>query len=115
MHALLADTTVAAVAVGIGWSALLTLTGRSGGAPFERYQVIPVGLVFVAAVSGLVLIATGAQPADGLHSLYAVVATAAIPLARSFFGGARGRGAGAAALVAFVVLGAVLYRLFTTG
>lgn len=115
VHALLADTAVAAVALGIGWSALLALTGRGGGAPFGRYEAISVGLVAVAAASGLVLIATGAQPADGLHLLYAVVATAAIPLARSFFGGARGRGAGAAALVAFVVLGAVLYRLFTTG
>ena len=39
-----------------------------------------------ARASGLVLLAVGARPAEGLHLLYAIVAIALIPLARSFLG-----------------------------
>lgn len=74
-----------------------------------------VSLVIIGAASGLVLLASGLRPTDGLHLLYALIAVALIPLARSFLGRTRGRAAGALLLVAFVVLGALVYRLFTTG
>ena len=69
----------------------------------------------VAAASGGLLLLSGAQPGDGLHFLYAVVALAVVPLARSFLGRTSPRSAAALLLVAFIVLGAVTYRLFTTG
>ncbi len=115
IHLVLAYVVVGAVVGGVGWSAVLAMTGRAGGAAFERFQAAVVSLLVVAAASGLLLLAAGARPTDGLHLLYAAVAIALIPLARSFFGRAGGRGATVLLLVAFVVLGAVVYRLFATG
>ena len=74
-----------------------------------------MSLVIIGAASGLLLLGSGSRPAEGLHLLYALIAIALIPLARSFLGRARGRGAGALLLAAFVVLGAIVYRLFTSG
>ena len=115
IHQSLAYAIVAFTAVGIGWSVFLALTRRPGGPAFERFQAAVVSLLVVGGVSGLVLLATGARPTEGLHLLYAVVAIALIPLARSFLGRANARAAAGLLLVAFVVLGAVVYRLFTTG
>ena len=64
---------------------------------------------------GLVMLAAGSRPADGLHLFYAVIAIALVPLARSFLGRATARASAALLLVAFVALGGVIYRLFTTG
>lgn len=115
IHRLLAYAIVALALAGIGWSAYLVATGRAGGPAFERFQAAVVSGLVVAAASGLILFATGARPAEGLHLLYSVVAIALIPLARSFVGRANGRAAAALLLAAFVVLGGVLYRLFKTG
>lgn len=115
IHRFLAYAVVAAVAGGAVWSAALARAGRAASPRFEQYQAAVVSLVIVGAASGLLLLATGAGPADGLHLLYALIAIALIPLARSFLGRAHGRGAGALLLVAFVVMGAIVYRLFTTG
>lgn len=115
IHRFLAHAIVAAVAGGVVWSAALARAGRAESPRFEQYQAAVVSLVIVGSASGLVLVASGSRPTDGLHLLYALIAVALIPLARSFLGRARGRAAGALLLVAFVVLGAVVYRLFTTG
>ncbi len=115
IHRLLAWAAIVGVVAGIGWSAYLAVTRRDGGSGFERFQASAVALLIVAGVSGLLMLATGARPTDGLHLLYAAIAVALIPLARSFLGGAGGRRAGALLLVAFVVLGALVYRLFATG
>lgn len=115
IHRLLAYVAVVIVAAGIGWSLLLALAGRAGGPTFERFQAAVFSVFIVGAASGLVLLATGARPAEGLHLLYAVVAISLIPLARSFIGRASARAAGALLVAAFVVLGGIVYRLFTTG
>ena len=115
IHRLLAYGAVALTVAGIGWSLLLVFAGRAGGPAFERLQAAAVSVLVVAAASGLVLLAVGARPAEGLHLLYAIVAIALIPLARSFLGRANARAAGALLFAAFVVLGGVAYRLFTTG
>jgi hypothetical protein len=115
LHRLLAYGAVGAAAIGIGWSAIATVTRRSGGPSFERFQAGVVATLIVGAASGLIMLAAGDRPTEGLHLLYAVIAIALIPLARSFLGRADGRRAAALLLAAFVVLGAVLYRLFTTG
>lgn len=115
IHGLLAYASVAVTVVGIGWSVVLVVAGRAGGPVFERFQAAVVSLLVVGAVSGLVLLGTGVRPADELHLLYAIVAVALIPLARSFLGRAHARAAAALLLAAFLVLGGVVYRLFTTG
>ena len=94
---------------------MLAQAGQTRGPRFEQYQAAVVSFLIVGAASGLLLLGSGSRPTDGLHLLYAAIAIAIIPLARSFLGRMRGRSAGAFLLVAFVVLGAVVYRLFTTG
>lgn len=115
IHRVLAWTAVAGVVAGIAWSAVLAVSGRSGGPAFERFQAAVVSLLVVAAASGLLLLVLGARPAEGLHLLYAVIAVGLIPLARSFLGKASGRRATGLLVVTFVVLGGLLFRLFTTG
>jgi hypothetical protein len=115
IHRLLAYVAVVIIAAGIGWSLLLVFAGRAGGPAFERFQAAAVSVLFIGAASGLVMLATGARPAEGLHLLYAIVAIALIPLARAFLGRANARAAGALLVAAFVVLGGIVYRLYTTG
>lgn len=115
IHRLLAWTAVAGVVAGVGWSAALAISGRTGGPAFERFQAAVVSLLVIAAASGLGLLALGARPTEGLHLLYAAIAVGLIPLARSFLGRATGRRATGLLLIAFAVLGGVLFRLFTTG
>lgn len=115
IHRFLAYAVIGAIVGGAVWSAALARSGRTGGPRFEQYQAGVVSLVIVGAASGLLMLASGSRPADGLHLLYALIAIAVIPLARSFLGRTGGRRAGALLLAAFVALGAIGYRLFTTG
>ena len=115
IHRLVADAAAVGVGVAVGWSLLLTLAGRTGGEAFVLFQAAVVTVLLVAAASGATLLVTGARPADDLHLLYAVVAIALVPLARSFLRRAAGRPSAMLLAVAFVALGAVVYRLFTTG
>lgn len=115
IHHVIAFGAVAIVAIGIGWSFVLAVTKRTAGSSFERFQAAVVSLLIVAAASGVLLLISGARPAEGLHLLYAAIAIAIIPLARSFFGRASAGRAAALMLVVFAVLGGVVYRLFTTG
>lgn len=115
LHLVLAYGAVAGAAIGIGWSAILVITRRAGGPAFDRFQAAVVAALIIGAASGLLRLASGASPVDGLHLLYAAIAIGLIPLARSFMGRAGGRGPAALLLVAFVVLGALVFRLFTTG
>ena len=84
IHRLLAYGAVATTAVAIAWSLVLVATGRATGAAFERLQAAVVSVLLVGSVSGVLLLLAGPGPADGLHLLYAAVAIAVIPLARSF-------------------------------
>ncbi|MEO8462068.1 MAG: hypothetical protein ABI555_02560, partial [Chloroflexota bacterium] len=115
IHHFIAIATVVVVAGGVGWSILLAASRRPGGPRFEQFQAAVVSLVFVGAASGMVLLLSGARPTEGLHLLYAVIAITLIPLARSFLGRAGGRAAASLLLAAFIALGAVLFRLFSTG
>lgn len=115
IHRLIAVAIVALTVTGIGWSMFSVVTRRAGGLAFERFQAVIVSALVVGAASGLVLLATGARPTEGLHLLYAIVAIALIPLVRSFVGRESGHTAAVLLLVAFAALGAVIYRLFGTG
>lgn len=115
IHRLLAYGAVAGVIGGTIWSLVLVATGRPGGQRYEQAQAAVVAVFLTAAVSGGLLLITGTRPEEGLHFLYAAVALTVIPLARSFLSRTSGRSASVLLLVAFVVLGAVTYRLFNTG
>lgn len=115
IHRLIAYGAIPFVVTGIGWSILLVAARSAGGAAFDRFQAAVVSVLFVGSVSGAILLATGLGPTDGLHLLYAAVALAMVPLARSFTGRSGQRATAALLLSAFVVLGALLYRLIATG
>jgi cation transport ATPase len=100
---------------GIGWAFVDVLRQRTGGPRFELFQAGVVAMLLVGAASGLIALSSGARPREGLHLLYAVIAVALVPLARSFLGQARGRGASMLMLTTFAVIGALVYRLITTG
>lgn len=106
---------MAAVAGGAGWSLALLLSGRPRGPAVDRVQAVVLSIVIVAAASGLPLLATGDRPSDGLHLVYAVVAIGLIPLARSMLGRAGDTGARIQVAATFVILAALVYRLFMTG
>jgi hypothetical protein len=114
IHLVLGYVAVVAVAVGIAWSLVAARSPEAGGRRFARFQALVVGLFAVAAVDGAGVQISGGQPNEGLHLVYAAIAIAVLPLARSFVP-ATHRRAWIAALAAFVVLGFVLYRLFATG
>ena len=114
IHRLLAYAAAAVTVVGIAWSLLLVLRSRQAAPGFERFQAAVVSLIIVGAASGVLLLLSGARPGEGLHLLYAVIALTIIPLARSFLGRTSERRTAVLLLVAFVALGAVIYRLFTT-
>lgn len=114
LHRLLAYGAVVGVVIGIAWSAILVTTRHAGGPAFERLQATVVAVLIVGAASGLMMLAAGSRPADGLHLFYAAIAIALVPLARSF-SRANVRSSALLLLVAFVLIGAVTYRLFTIG
>lgn len=115
IHRLLAYAAVVGVVAGIAWSIVLLGGQRTGGPRFERFQASVVALLVVEGAAGLIMLASGARPREDLHLLYALIAVALIPLARSFLTRTSGRAPSVFLLVAFIVLGAVVYRLFTTG
>lgn len=115
IHRLLAYAVAGVAAVGIAWSLFLVPRCRQGAPSFERFQAAVESLIIVGAASGVLLLLTGARPAEGLHLLYAVIALTIIPLGRSFLGRTSDRRAAVLLLVVFIALGAVTYRLFTTG
>ena len=115
LHRLLAYAAVATTAVGVVWSLLLIARQRADAPGFERFQAAVVSLVIVGAASGTVLLVAGAQPAEPLHLLYAAVAVVVIPFARSVAGRTIERRGAVILLAAFAALGAIIYRLFTTG
>ena len=115
LHLLLAFIAAGVVIGGVAWSAALAFTGRSGGAAYVSFQAAVVAILLVAAASGLVLLVIGHGPTEGLHFIYAAIAIAIIPLARSFFGGARERRQVSLLLLTFMILGVLVFRLFASG
>lgn len=115
IHRALAYASLAATIFGVAWSLLQLARPKADAPDFARFEAAVVSVIIVGAASGVLMLLAGARPADGLHLLYAGVAVAIIPLARSFVGRTSSRGAAVLLFVVFVVLAAVTYRLFTTG
>ncbi len=109
---------VVTVVGGAAWSLALLFSRRPDRPRREavdRIQAVVVSSVVVAAASGLPLLAAGARPSDGLHLVYALLAIGIIPLARSMLGRAADPARRIWVAATFIVLAAVLYRLFATG
>ena len=115
LHRVIAYLSVGAVALGVVWALVLAVQRRSGGRAFEAFQAAIVSALVVGAVSGVILLAAGGGPAEPLHLVYATIAVAAIPAARSFAGRGGPRAQQIAVAAAFTVLGFMVYRLFATG
>ncbi len=113
IHRVLAYVSVAAVGVGILWSIALAMRPARDHRRFDRFGLIVSGLLVIAAAAGAAQLATGAGPREDLHLLYAVVAIGLIPLARSFVVGTSRR-EGLVITAAYLALGGLLFRLFTT-
>ncbi len=114
VHRVLAYVAVAAVGVGIVWSIVLTLRPTRERRGIDRFGLGVVVLLLAAAAAGAVQLASAARPRDDLHFVYAAIAIGLIPLARSFIVGNSRHGAWLT-VAAYVVLGGVLFRLFSTG
>ena len=115
LHRVTAYLSVGAVALGVVWALVLAVQRRSGGRAFEAFQAAVVSALIIGAASGGILLAAGAGPAEPLHLVYATIAVAAIPAARSFAGRGGPRAQQVAVAAAFAVLGFMVYRLFATG
>ena len=115
LHRFIAIGSAGVVGLGIAWALALVAVGRPGERAFEAFQALVVTALVIGAASGLVRLAGGTAPREGLHLLYAALALATIPVARSFAGPGSERGRTLALLAAFVVLAFLVYRLFGTG
>jgi heme A synthase len=80
----------------------------------DRAILATIVLVAIDVLVGLALLVTGARPVDPLHFLYAVLALAALPVARFWGGRRRGPRAGLILLGAVVLVGLIV-RLYQTG
>lgn len=87
-----------------GWSRALGIVGN-----------VLVGLLAAQIILGGFLYVQGRRPAEPLHYLYAVVALAAIPAARSLALDAPARSRAGVMAVAGIVVAALVWRLFATG
>ena len=113
-HTAIAYAALALAIVGAGWSILAALGRAAVDQRLRRYGWLVVCLVGAGAAAGLLMLASGERPADGLHLVYGVIALALIPLTLSFLGDNVRRNAWLLT-AAYVVLAVVLYRLFSTG
>lgn len=115
VHLALAYAAVAAVFVGVAWSLIRVVRPAMDRRLLDRFGIGVVALFLVTAVVGVTQLASGAQPKEDLHLVYAVIAVGLIPLARSFGGLGNGRRDAWLTAAAYLVLAGVLFRLFTTG
>lgn len=79
----------------------------------DRIILLAVALVAVGAVTGLVMLAAGDRPDDGLHLLYGAVAVLVLPLVRLW--GPLSRRRALAVGAGGIVLALLVLRLFQTG
>jgi hypothetical protein len=98
---------VASVAAAVGWN--------GGRLWLDRAVLAQTVVALVAVASGLVLLATGARPADPLHLLYAVLLAGLALGVRAAAGRRPTRRVGGWLVLGSLVLGGVLVRAFMTG
>lgn len=115
IHAGLAIVTAIAV-IALLVASIAAASGWSGGRLWLDRAVLGQTVVaLVAVASGLVLLATGARPADPLHFLYAAVLAGLALTVRTAAGRRPTRRVGGWLVLGSLVLGGVLIRAFMTG
>jgi hypothetical protein len=97
----------ASVAAAAGWS--------GGRAWLDRAVLVQAVAALVAVGSGLLVLASGARPADPLHFLYAVVLAGFALTIRAAAGTRPTRRVGGWLVLGSLVVGGVLVRAFMTG
>ena len=107
-------TVVAVVSAGIGLiAAIAALRGGSGW--IDRLRVGLLGLIGLQILAGLIVLAMGSRPAEGLHFLYALAAFAILPLAGTFGAEAPARPRAWILVAACALLTLLAWRLASTG
>lgn len=114
LYRALAFLAVAAVGLGVVRALVLAARRRPVGRTAQAVQAAVASALIVAAASGLIQVATGIGPDAPPHVVYAAIAIAAIPAARSFAGRGGPRAQQPVIGAAFVVLGFVVHRLFVS-
>jgi hypothetical protein len=105
---------VLAVALGVACAASL-VTGRTLHLTIDRLILAELAVVAVAIADGVLLLATGHQPTDPLHLLYALLALGILPLARFSLPTIRETRRRWLVLVGGAVLVGLIVRLWQTG
>ena len=104
------------LAIGVALAALTgSLSGRSVRRLTDRLILAALVAVAVAIASGLLLLVTGHSPTDPLHLLYAVVALAALPVARFAVPSVRSERRGWIVAGGGLILIGLMVRLLQTG
>ncbi len=115
LHRLTAEIGLALTLLAAGWLAVTIAIGR----PVARLAIINLawvtGLVAIAALLGLVVLASGPGPHDALHLVYAVLAVVALPLTAWIAAGRPARHQAIAGLVGSIIELILVVRLFQTG
>jgi hypothetical protein len=115
LHRLLAYVVLAAAialaAVAVGGR----VTGRSTRLWTDRVILALLLATAIGTLVGLGLLASGGEPADPLHFVYAIAALATVPVARAWATGTHAGRRWLAVTVAAAVVGGLVYRLFVTG
>ncbi len=114
VHRVLACAAVVAVGIAVVWWVLRALRPKMNGRFLDRFGVGVVVLFLAAALVGATQLASGARPSEDLHLLYAAIGIGLVPLARSFLAESSRRAAWLM-VAAYLVLGGILLRLFSTG
>jgi hypothetical protein len=115
LHAGLAVVTAVTGAVLLAASIAAALGWSDGRLWLDRAVIIETVVALVAVGSGLVLLATGARPADPLHFLYAALIAGLALGVRAAAGRRPTRRVGTWLVLGSLVLGGVLFRAFMTG
>jgi hypothetical protein len=115
LHAGLAVVTGIAVVLLLAAS-VAAAAGWSGGRVWlDRAVLVQAVAALVAVGSGLLVLASGARPADPLHFLYAVVLAGFALTLRAAAGTRPTRRVGGWLVLGSLVVGGVLVRAFMTG
>ena len=115
LHRLAAEVALVLALLAVGWSALALARGR----PLSQLAIANLAWValiaIVAALLGLVVLATGSGPHDALHLVYAALAIVALPLTAWVAAGRAARQRTVAGFVGSLVELILVVRLFQTG
>jgi heme A synthase len=107
--------------VALGAGALFAAVAAAAAWRDTRHELVrrlALGLVAVfgvVAALGLVILASGESPADGLHLLYGAVLVGAVPFGLTFASEAPPRARSGVLAVAGLAALLIIWRLFSTG